>query len=213
MRRLCVIAILVAVSTLGAAQALAVAEFHVDMGASWSAAPAAPGYVQLLDPNVNRWDGGTQVDLGNGVAVAWDHGMTNAWDYRDRGGSNPLLRDFASFQNAAITDPLSVKGLAAGSYDLTLYATDIWYGGLTVFEIDGNHDGVTDQTVTIDANVTSQMTVPVTVSTDGILWIGPRTPTRGCINGLDLVATPEPATLALLLGGMVVGAIRRRVRA
>ena len=165
-------------------------------------AGTATGYVQLT--GANRWDNATQVSLGDGVSIGW-------LDYcgagtRDRGATYPnlLTRDFMTWYSSTDPETVQIRGLPAGNYDLTIYATDPQFPDKrTSFAIDQDDDGVPDTTIEIH-NLSGEhdKTVSLSVSSAGVLAITVDAigGASGSINGLDLVGgepdvTPPAAVL------------------
>ncbi len=155
----------------------------------------ASGYVSLTYEN--RWDESTQVSVGGGVEAAWlDYISGGA---RDRGVPDALLRDFYQF-SVGVVETVEIRGLSAGTYDLTVYSWDQSFPDkTTLFEIDEDNDSVVDHSVTVDTTASQQQgTVSVDVSAAGILSIAIQgtAGNNAAFNGLDLVGGGGPSNQA-----------------
>jgi hypothetical protein len=197
--------------TAGMASAVPV---FVDFQVSRTTGVTAPGYVGM--DNAQRWDTSTQVTVADGVLGGWTSFFNGGT--RDRATSTALLRDFVTWSGGTTQSPkkntFKLTGLAAGDYNLALYSYDPSYPASvykTSVGIDGNNDGV-NETSYVQLQGATPVTAPVTVSSAGILQLtfGTTDTFAGIINGFDLVPTPEPATLAMVL--MSAGWLIRRRR-
>jgi len=188
-------------------------EIHVDIEPS--DATTAAGYVQL--DGTSRWDNTTQLSLGDGIGIGWlDYCAAGT---RDRGASYPnvLTRDMLHWYSGTEADTLELRGLGAGEYDLTLYATDPQYPDKrTRFSIDQDHDGSADVTIEIhNLSGEHEETVAVNISSAGILSITVLAidGASGAINGLDLIGgaaadtTPPAAVADLTAIGSTTGSV------
>ncbi len=208
-----VVALSLLMGSCGAAYALS--EVHVDFQPA--GATTASGYTAAT--NANRWDNGTQIDLGAGVQGGWTKAFTGSATNRGTAYPDLLIRDFVNWGSSAGPDTFKITGLQPGSYNLKIYATDTQFvDKQTSFAIDGNNDGINEVSINIQNNLGElNKTVPLTVSAAGILTItcdgigG----AMGSLNGFDLVAgvvdtTPPAAVTTLASTGQTTTSVTLR---
>lgn len=212
--------LLSAVLVLAASTAASAAPILLDVqGESGTVTQA--GYTALTPGHKFYSTPTTELTLSDGVTVGWLNSTNVTWNNKTDDKFPPsippsdLLRDFGNF--GAVGRQLQLRNLAPGLYDLTLWAVDVeWKDKSTEFRIDQDNDGTFEMTTVIDARALAEITktVQVNVSQDGVLTIhvhkDPAKGSGGVLNGLDLVAVPEPATLFVLLGGAGLAIVRRR---
>lgn len=126
---------------------------------------------------------------------------------------------FVSAQDARLN--ITLSGLAAGSYDITLYAydpggslggftADVFLNDVDVADIEmtnKNTDPLTygQQTITAVSDGLSDVVIGLQAQPDGI------SEGRAILNGIQIVPIPEPGSLALL-GFSALAIIKRRHR-
>lgn len=208
---------LAACTALLAGSAASAVPILVDLETSSST--TYPGYTRVLQ--TNRFDQASPgpVTLADGVQVGWKDycsaSGTNRTSFSQMPNPGALFADFNAF-GSGIVETLQVKNLAAGLYDLTLFAADPAYKDkVTQFDVDQDNDGTFDTQVVIDWKNLSETnkTVQVNVSAAGVLSMTVQrygTSAGGCFNGFSLVAVPEPVTLAVLALGAALFIRRRR---
>jgi hypothetical protein len=164
----------------------------------------------------------------SGVSVSWSAPDTYSANYALNNGNETLLSNFLD-STPATGSTVSITGLSGGTYDLYIYIAgdqgspairggtyDIngtaftLYNNGTADSANGDFslasgDGVTagnyfETTIT---GTSLTVTTTATHGTDSFL--------RAPIDGLQLVAVPEPSTWAMMLGGVgMLGIFRRR---
>lgn len=190
------------------------APIHLDFQSD--ATDVATGYTYALQNDA--WTGSAVRD---GLTFGWlDATSKNA---TDRNASNfapvDLLRDFVYGYASLSADrrTFRVGDLAAGIYDVTLYFYDHASAQGSDQEIEWSNDHSTFNLAWDGLDLSSSKTLvqetrQVTVNSNGYVEFRiDSNLTNWIINGMDIVAVPEPATFVLLaVGGLGVAAIRRR---